>query len=124
MAPLAQMALASVACWAAVAVLLDGAARVAVLLGAAGPLAVAAGTWLVIERTQRRQPERVSGVMIKLFAAKLVLVGAYVAAVVKLLPSGSVPFVVSFVCQYVLLHVIEAFHLRRLFAGDRRAAAR
>lgn len=89
----------------------------AVLLGMLGPLAAAVGTWTIVERTHARAPERVSGVMIKLFGAKLVLFAAYVAAVVLLLASGNVAFVVSFTCHYILLHVMEAVYLRRLFAG-------
>lgn len=124
MAPIAQMAAASLACWGALAVLLAGAPGAAVFLGGVGPFAAAAVTWLAVERTARRQPERVPGVLIKLFAAKLLLVGAFVAVVVKLMPTGTTAFVVSFVCQYVLLHGMEAFHLRRLFSGGGRAAAR
>jgi len=90
----------------------------AVALGMLGPLAAALVTWFIVERTHARAPAQVSGVMIKLFGAKLVLFAAYVAAVVLLLASGNTAFVVSFTCHYILLHVMEAWYLRRLFAGD------
>lgn len=88
----------------------------AVILGMPGPLGAALVTWRVVERTHARAPERVSGIMIKLFGAKLVLFAAYIAAVVLLLASGNVAFVVSFTCHYILLHAMEAVYLRRLFA--------
>jgi hypothetical protein len=115
--PVAQMAAASVACLAAVLVATGAAAPVAVIAGMAAPLAAAIVTWLLVERTHRRAPAGVSGVMIKLFGAKLVLIGAYVAAVVTMLDAGVVPFVVSFVAHYLLLHVMEAVSLRRLLLG-------
>jgi hypothetical protein len=93
-----------------------------VALGTAGPLAAAIGTWILVARTQARAPEQVSGVLIKLFGAKLVLFGVYILMVVLLFEAGTVTFVVSFTCQYVLLHGMEAFYLRRLFAGGTDAA--
>jgi hypothetical protein len=66
----------------------------------------------------------VPGVLIKLFGAKMLLVAAYVVIVMSLLPGARVLFVASFTVQYVLLHVMEAFFLRRLFDGrSARASA-
>lgn len=120
MSPLAGMAGASVACSAALVLMLPGEdGRGAVLVGMAGPLAAAASTWVLVVRVHQRAPDQVSAVMIKLFAAKLVLFGAYVAVAVTQLSAGDVvPFVVSFTCHYILLHLMEALYLRRLFAGD------
>lgn len=116
--PVVRMTAASVVC-GIVVWLVAGSDRVGdVVLGMVGPLAAAVGTWIVVERTHARAPERVSGVMVKLFGAKLVLFAAYLAAVVILLSAGHPAFVVSFTCQYVLLHAMEALYLRRLFAGD------
>jgi len=56
--------------------------------------------------------------MIKLFAVKLLFFGAYVTAVVMSLPAGKTVFVASFVSQYILLHVMEAIYLRRLFSAS------
>lgn len=89
----------------------------AVALGAAGPLAGAVATWLVVARTHARAPAAVPGLMIKLFGAKLVGFGAYIAAVVLLLLDETRPFVVSFTCQYIGLHLVQAIYLRRLFAS-------
>jgi hypothetical protein len=122
--PLAAMTLAAAGCWAAVGVLTGWEARGAVMLGAAGPLAFAVGSWLLIERTAGRRPERLPRVMIGLFGAKLVLVGGYVAAVLVSLSSGAAAFVVSFTAQYVVLHAIEALCLRRLLTRGAPAVGR
>jgi len=48
----------------------------------------------------------------------LLFFGAYVTAVVMSLPAGKTVFVASFVSQYILLHVMEAIYLRRLFSAS------
>jgi drug/metabolite transporter (DMT)-like permease len=118
---LTRMALVSAVCWAVVSLVTSRTDRTGVTLGVAGPLVVASAAWVLMERASRRAPERLSALMIKLFAAKMLLFGAYVAAVVMLLPTGSIAFVVSFTTTYAVLHVMEALYLRRLFS--RRAAA-
>jgi hypothetical protein len=122
--PVTYMALASLVCAAAVSLFVGAGAERAVLLGMLGPFAVAAGSWAIVQRTHERAPARVSGLMIKLFAAKMLLVGGYVAAVVLLFPAGRIPFVASFTAEYALLHLMEAWYLRRLFLGDAAAAGR
>lgn len=114
--PLARLVVASAGC-AAITAAVAGAAG-SVLLGAVGPLAAAVGTWIAVRRAHREAPARVSGLMVKLFGAKMVFFGAYVAAAVLLAGVEPVPFAASFTAQYVLLHVMEAWYLRRLFAGD------
>jgi len=112
------MAAASAVCSVALLLLVGEVA--AVTLGTIGPLALALGTWVAVARARLRSPGQVSGVMIRLFGVKMVLVPLYVAAVVLATPVGRVPFVVSFTSQLILLYVIEALFLRRLFAGDAR----
>ena len=51
----------------------------AVLFGILGPLAIAAASWIVAERTWRREPERLTSVMIASCAGQFVFFGAYVA---------------------------------------------
>jgi hypothetical protein len=114
------MTAAAAVCWGVLALLTSGAGT-AVALGMIGPLAGALATWIVIERTQSRAPQRVSGAMITLFGVKMLLFGAYVIIVATQVPEGRVVFIVSFTCHYILLHVMEALYLRRLFAA---AAAR
>lgn len=111
------LALASLVC--GIVVLLAAGPRhlTAVLLGAAGPLAAAIGTWLLVARRHATAPERLTSTMIALFAAKLVLFAAYVGAVVLFVPMDAVVFVAGFTAQYIVLHLLEAVFLRRLFAA-------
>jgi hypothetical protein len=124
----AVMAAAGVACWVLISLIVGPAGRDEALYGMLGPLAVAIATWILVERTHARSPERVAGLMIRLFGAKLVFFGVYVALVVVLLPVGPgrhvVAFVASFTCQYILLHLVEALYLRRLFStgGEMRVS--
>jgi hypothetical protein len=115
--PVARLVAASAACFVLVLLVSGLETIAAVLFGMLGPLAVAVGTWVAVERTHTRAPERVAGLMITLFGAKMIGIGAYVAAVLLVLSAHRVTFVVSFTCQYILLHLIEAFCLRRLFAA-------
>jgi hypothetical protein len=112
------MVAASLVCWGTLTLVMGPEHRTAVLSGSAGPLVAALGTWIVVERLHRHRPAQVSSAMIKLFAAKMLFFGAYVAAAVMLLPRATRAFVVSFTSQYIMLHFIEAVFLRRLFAGS------
>lgn len=114
--PVTGMAGAAVVCAAILSVVAGLSGLPAVLFGMAGPAIVAIGSWIVVERVHQRAPDQVSGVMIKLFGAKILLFGAYAAAAVLLVPAGRTVFVVSFVSHYILLHFIEALYLRRLFS--------
>ena len=123
--PVTRMAAASAVCGAVVFLFSGAENATAVLFGMFAPLGVAIGSWMLVQRVHTQSPEQVSGLMIKLFAAKLLVFGGYVAAVVLLLlPSDRVLFALSFSFQYLLLHMIEAVYLRRLFAAGDEAARR
>jgi len=92
--------------------------RLAIWLGMLGPLAATLCAMVATDRTYRRQPGGVTGVMIKAFVAKMVFFGGYVALVVKSGWVRPVPFAISFVCYFLVLHMIEAFRLRRLFSSN------
>jgi hypothetical protein len=105
---------------AAVALALSGSdAGGAVLFGMIGPLAAASGSWVLIERTFRRSPERLTSLMAAAFGAKLVFFGLYVAIALRVLMLRPVPFVVSFTSYFVGLYIVEAVYLHRLFASGR-----
>jgi hypothetical protein len=86
----------------------------AVVLGIVGPLLVAAGSWVVAERTWRREPQRLTAVMMAAFAGKMVFFAAYVAFMLSVLSLRPVPFVASFTTSFIALHLVEALALRRL----------
>ena len=114
MRPVAVMVAASVASWLAAALLVDARTRVEVLFGMVGPLAMAAGSWVLVERTYARHPEALTSLMIAAFAFKVVFFGAYVVVMLELLLLRPVPFVASFMSYFVGLYLMEALYLRRL----------
>jgi hypothetical protein len=91
--------------------------RPSVWLGMLGPLAATLCAMVAATRAYRRDPVSLTGLLIKAFVAKMVFFGGYVALVVKSGWVQPVPFAVSFVSYFVVLHMIEAFRLRRLFAN-------
>jgi hypothetical protein len=86
-------------------------------LGMAGPLLVASGTWVLVERVYKERPERLTPLMITTFAGKLVFFGAYVGLAIGLLHVRPIPFIVSFTAYYIALHMIEALCMKRLFVS-------
>lgn len=102
---------------ASVAAALPGVTGRDVLLGMFGPLLVASVTWVLMERTHTRAPERLTALIVAAFAAKLVFFAAYVAVALLVLGARPVPFVASFTGYFIALHMAEVFCLRRLFAS-------
>ena len=114
MKPVAWMVGASVVSWLIVSGVAGGS-NPEVLCGMLAPLAVAAISWIVIERTYRSKPERLTGVMVQGLAIKAVFFGAYVVSMLRVIGLRPVPFVVSFTSYFIALHVTEALFMRRLF---------
>jgi hypothetical protein len=119
MKPVAVMVAAGVGSWLAASMLLDSGMRLEVLWGMIGPLVAVSGSWVLVERAYRRNPQTVTGLMIWAFAFKLVFFGAYVTVMLQVLSLRQVPFVASFVSYIGGLYLLEALYLRRLFAGTR-----
>lgn len=122
MKPVTTMVGGSVASWLVATAIVGLRTGLEILLGMLAPLAVASGTLVLVERTYRRHPTRLTALMIKAFAAKMVVFGAYVALVVSLAPVRIVPFVISFTSYFIALHLAEALALRGLFAGGARSS--
>ena len=106
--------------WLGVALLVPPVGARAALFGMLGPLLVAIVAWVVMERTHRSAPERLTTVMATAFGAKMVFFGIYVAVMLKVLAVPLVPFVVSFTSYFIGLYLIEAFCLWRLSAVSKR----
>jgi hypothetical protein len=102
---------------AAVAVAINGRQTAAdVMLGMLAPLAAATVSWVLTERTYKREPGRVTGLMIGAFGAKMLFFGAYVAVMLEVVGLHPTPFVVSFTSYFIALYLIEALLMRSLFA--------
>jgi hypothetical protein len=115
MIPVAWMAGASMLSWLIASRAVGPGANPEVLYGMLAPLVVAVVSWIVIERTYRSNPERLTRVMVEGLAVKAVFFGAYVAGMLRVVGLRPVPFVVSFTSYFIALHVTEAVLLRRLF---------
>jgi hypothetical protein len=81
------------------------------------PLAAASVSWVLTERTYRRDPQALTGLMAVAFGAKMLFFGAYVVVMLKVVGLGPAAFVVSFTGYFIALYLTEALLMRRLFAG-------
>ena len=115
MRPLVVMIGGSVVSWLGVTAAGGAGLNPELAFGMAAPLAGAAVSWRVVERTHASAPERVMQVLIAGFAAKALF---YAGCVGLLAALGwrPRPFVISFTIYFVALHVIEALYLRQLFS--------
>ena len=86
-----------------------------VLLGMIAPLGGAGVSWVLTERTFKRNPAQLTGLMIGAFGAKMLFFGVYVALMVGVVGLRPVPFVVSFTSYFIALYSTEAFLMHRLF---------
>lgn len=94
----------------------------AILLGIAGPIAVAIASWLAIERTHRQDPLRVTGVMLRAWGAKVVFFTAYIVIAIKGLEVHAEAFVISLAGSFIVSNAVETIFLRRLFSRAWRDA--
>ena len=113
------MAGASIGSWLLAAALFGAAASRDIMLGMLGPLVIACGTWALMERTYRTNPQGLTSLMIAAFAGKLMFFGAYVAVMIRAVSVQPVPFIASFTGYFIGLYLIEALLLKRLLAGGR-----
>ncbi len=117
MKPVASMAAASFAS-ALLAVAITGRpSAVEVLLGMLAPLAAVSVSWVLTERTYRRDPQRLNRLMLSAFGAKMLFFGGYVGVMFQIVGVRPVPFVLSFTAYFIALYLTEALLMRRLFAG-------
>jgi len=86
-------------------------------LGMLAPLIVVGVTWTAIQRIYRMTPERLTALMMKAFAGKLVFFGAYVGLVIGVMRLQPIPFIVSFTAYFIALHLVEALWMKRLFVS-------
>jgi hypothetical protein len=117
MSAIRWMSGAAAGSWLAATAVVGTRTGVDVLFGMLGPLAAVIVSWVLMERTHRRSPERSTAVMIAAFAGKMVFFGAYVTIMLEVLALRPVPFVASFTGHFIGLYGMEALYLRRLFEG-------
>lgn len=90
-------------------------ARGEILLGMLMPWLVATASLVLADRVYRRDPPQLTPFMVKAFAAKMIMFGLYVVIVVAGLNMAPRPFIISFAAYFIVLHLVEALCLRRMF---------
>ena len=93
-----------------------------VLVGMAGPVVVAVGSILVMERASRRTPESLTRVLIRAFVMKMVVFGVYVVLATAVMALDVIAFFVSFTLYFVALYLVEAFYVYRLCLLNRTSS--
>ena len=88
-----------------------------VIAGMAGPLVAVVSSWLLIDRSVRRDPSSSARRMLEAFAVKALFFGVYVVVALQVFEFDAGPFIASFTCYFVVLYLIEASMFRRLFAS-------
>jgi uncharacterized membrane protein YfcA len=96
--------------------LLDASIRLEIWLGMLGPLVAAIASWIAMERQRSRNPQGLTKLMIKAFAAKMVFFAGYIIVLLGVGWVRPFSFVISFLGYYISLHVMEAIGLRHFQA--------
>jgi hypothetical protein len=112
----AGIGIGAVATAALASVLVGGGSATDVWLGMAGPALAVVTAWIVVERTFRTRPERLTAVQARLFAAKMLFFGAYVGGVLGTELARPYPFMFAFTVYFVILYGVHAFALHRLMS--------
>ena len=89
-------------------------ALVEILLGMIAPLAITTATFVLVERAYKRDPQDVTAIMLRMFVAKMLVIGAYVTMVLGVLAVQTTPFIVSFSAYFLGLYFVEFLCLRHL----------
>ena len=108
--------------WALVSFMCPHAA-VEILLGMLGPLLLAIGTLILVERTYRKAPRKLTSLMTQAFFGKMLFYGVYVGVIVGFYSFQALPFAVSFTVYFIGLHLTEALYFQALFRAESRPRA-
>ncbi len=85
-----------------------------VLLGVVAPVVTTATSWVSVTRAWATAPASSLAVLIRGFAVKALFFIAWVTIVLKGLEVRPEPFVASLTVSFLVLHLMEAWHLKRL----------
>jgi len=111
--------LSCIGSWALVSWMVPEAA-VEILLGMLSPLLLAMGTHILVDRTYRKAPQKLTSLMTQAFMGKMLLYGVYVSVIVGFYSFQVLPFAVSFTVYFIGLHLTEALYFQSLFRAERR----
>ena len=107
------MIVAALASWGVMVLIPGGPSARDVGLGMAGPLVAAVGTWVMIARTMKVDPMRLTNRLLVGLMVKVVFFAAYAVLAIRGLSAAVRPFALSFAGYFIAFHVVEAILLRR-----------
>jgi len=84
------------------------------------PLLLAIVTLILVERTYRKAPQKLTSLMTKAFMGKMLFYGVYVSVIVGFYSFQALPFAVSFTVYFIGLHLTEALYFQAVFRAERR----
>jgi len=88
-----------------------------IFLGMIAPLIIGVASIIYISGIHKNSPEKVTNVMSKTFAGKMIFYGAYFIYIFNFYTFTPLPFVLSFVGYFITLHVCEALFLKSIFTN-------
>jgi len=111
--------LSCIGSWALVSLIFPMVA-VELFLGMLSPLLLAIGTLILVDRTYRKAPQKLTSLMTQAFMGKMLFYGVYVCVIVGFYSFQAVPFAFSFTVYFIGLHLTEALYFQALFRVERR----
>jgi hypothetical protein len=84
-------------------------------LGMIAPLTVGVCTIIYITSIHTKIPKRTTNAMTKAFMVKIIFYGTYFIYILTFYTFNPVPFVISFVCYFITLHISEALFFKSIF---------
>lgn len=89
--------------------------KIEIFLGMIMPLTVGILTVILSYKVYLKDPEKLTGWMIKSFFGKMIIYGLYFVIILGFYTFHALPFVSSFVGFFIVLHMIEALYFNKLF---------
>ena len=89
------------------------------LVGMAGPVGVAVGSIMMMDRVSHGTPEGLTRLLIRALVSKMVVFGLDVVLATVLMSLDVVVFIVSFTMYFVLLYLVETFYVYQLCVSNR-----
>ncbi len=86
-----------------------------IFLGMIAPLLIGTVSISFLFNSHQKAPENVTKVMIKSFAAKMIIYGLYFIYIFTFYTFNPLPFILSFLVYFVTLHMSEALFLKSIF---------
>jgi hypothetical protein len=88
-----------------------------IFLGMISPLVIGVLSIFYIDGIQKKSPEKMTNVILKMFVGKMIFYGAYFIYVFTFYTFTPVPFIISFSGYFITLHVCEALFLKSIFTN-------